>query len=46
MFRFMPLENANALLVITPQPRYLDQIQQWLDRIDSAGGGYGCFRTS
>ncbi|HYG05903.1 MAG TPA: type II secretion system secretin GspD [Stenotrophomonas sp.] len=38
MFRFMPLENANAVLVITPQARYLDQIQQWLDRIDSAGG--------
>ncbi|HVJ36757.1 MAG TPA: type II secretion system secretin GspD [Stenotrophomonas sp.] len=38
MFRFMPLENANAVLVITPQARYLDQIQQWLERIDSAGG--------
>ncbi len=39
MFRFMPLEGANAVLVITPQPAYLDQIQQWLERIDSAGGG-------
>ena len=39
MFRFMPLEGANAVLVITPQPAYLDQIQQWLDRIDGAGGG-------
>lgn len=38
MFRFLPLENANAVLVITPQARYLDQIQQWLERIDSAGG--------
>ncbi|KAF1014038.1 MAG: Type II secretion system protein D [Stenotrophomonas maltophilia] len=38
MFRFLPLENANAVLVITPQVRYLDQIQQWLDRIDTAGG--------
>ncbi|WMJ67787.1 type II secretion system secretin GspD [Stenotrophomonas sp. 24(2023)] len=38
MFRFLPLENANAVLVITPQARYLDQIQQWLDRIDTAGG--------
>lgn len=38
MFRFLPLENANAVLVITPQPRYLEQIQQWLERIDSAGG--------
>ena len=38
MLRFLPLENANAVLVITPQARYLDQIQQWLDRIDTAGG--------
>ncbi len=43
MFRFMPLENANAVLVITPQARYLDQIQQWLDRIDSAGGSARLF---
>lgn len=36
MFRFMPLEGANAVLVITPQPQYLDEIQEWLDRIDGA----------
>src|SRR5690606_34458396 len=39
MFRFMPLEGANAVMVITSQPDYLDDIQQWLDRIDSAGDG-------
>jgi len=38
MMRFLPLENANAVLVVTSQARYLDQIQQWLDRIDTAGG--------
>ncbi|HEY1140789.1 MAG TPA: type II secretion system secretin GspD [Lysobacter sp.] len=38
MFRFMPLDGANAVLVITPQASYLDDIQQWLERIDSAGG--------
>ncbi|GAB3098316.1 type II secretion system secretin GspD [Lysobacter terrae] len=37
MFRFMPLDGANAVLVITPQASYLDDIQEWLDRIDSAG---------
>src|SRR5690606_30191127 len=36
MFRFMPLEGANAVLVITPQAAYLDDIQQWLERIDGA----------
>ncbi|WP_411832997.1 type II secretion system secretin GspD [Pseudoxanthomonas mexicana] len=43
MFRFLPLEGANAVLVITPQPAYLDQIQQWLERIDSAGEGSRLF---
>jgi general secretion pathway protein D len=43
MFRFMPLEGANAVLVITPQPDYLDDIQQWLQRIDSAGEGVQLF---
>ncbi len=43
MFRFMPLEGANAVLVITPQPEYLDQIQQWLERIDGAGAGVQLF---
>jgi general secretion pathway protein D len=39
MFRFMPLEASNAVLVITSQPDYLDDIQQWLERIDGAGEG-------
>lgn len=43
MFRFMPLEGANAVLVITSQPAYLDQIQQWLERIDGAGEGSRLF---
>ncbi|HZV22878.1 MAG TPA: type II secretion system secretin GspD [Luteimonas sp.] len=43
MFRFMPLEDANAIMVITPQASYLDDIQQWLERIDSAGGGVQLF---
>jgi general secretion pathway protein D len=43
MFRFMPLEGANAVMVITPQPEYLDQIQQWLERIDGAGAGVQLF---
>ncbi|MFD0739098.1 type II secretion system secretin GspD [Lysobacter koreensis] len=37
MFRFMPLDGANAVLVITSQPDYLDDIGQWLERIDGAG---------
>jgi general secretion pathway protein D len=38
MFRFMPLDTANAVLVITSQPNYLDDIQQWIDRIEGGSG--------
>jgi general secretion pathway protein D len=43
MFRFMPLEGANAVLVITPQPAYLDDIQEWMERIDGSGEGARLF---
>jgi general secretion pathway protein D len=39
MFRFMPLEGINAVLVITPQPKYLRDIEEWLERIDQGGQG-------
>ena len=39
MFRFMPIEGANAVMVITPQPEYLEHVRQWLERIDGAGAG-------
>ncbi|GGA84644.1 type II secretion system protein D [Arenimonas soli] len=40
MFRFMPLQGQNAVLVITPQPRYLNEAKKWIERLD-AGGGEG-----
>lgn len=43
MFRFMPLEGANAVLAITPQAAYLDDIQDWLERIDGASEGTRLF---
>ena len=43
MFRFMPLEAANAVMVITPQAAYLDDIQDWLERVDGAGEGSQLF---
>ena len=43
MFRFMPLDGANSVLVITSQPAYLDRIEQWIERIDGAGGGVQLF---
>ena len=29
MFRFMPLDGANAIMVITAQPAYLAEVQRW-----------------
>jgi general secretion pathway protein D len=41
MFRFMPIERMNAVLVITPQPKYLDEAQRWLQRLDRGGSEAG-----
>lgn len=41
MFRFMPLEGINAILVITPQPKYLSRIGEWIERFDMGGGQAG-----
>lgn len=38
MFRFMPLDTTNAVMVITSQPDYLDDIQQWISRIEGGTG--------
>ena len=38
MFRFMPLASSNAVMVIASQPDYLDDIQQWIERIEGGGG--------
>ena len=38
MFRFMPLDGLNAVLVITPQPKYLYEIQSWIERLDQGDG--------
>ena len=39
MFRFMPLEGQNAVMVITPQAKYLSDIQGWIERMDAGGEG-------
>lgn len=41
MFRFLPLEGINAILVITPQPKYLARIEEWIERFDLGGGQAG-----
>jgi len=39
--RLVPIERLNALLVVTRQPRYIDQARTWIDRLDRAGAGGG-----
>lgn len=41
MFRFMPIERMNAVLVITPQPAYLDTVGDWLRKLDRGGSDAG-----
>ena len=37
MFRFMPIEQTNSLVVITPQQEYLKSAEEWLYRLDRGG---------
>ncbi|MBD8526444.1 type II secretion system secretin GspD [Pseudoxanthomonas sp. CAU 1598] len=41
MFRFMPLEGINGVMVITPQPKYLKTVEEWLERFDLGSGEAG-----
>ncbi|WP_295538629.1 type II secretion system secretin GspD [uncultured Thiohalocapsa sp.] len=36
LFRFIPVESANAVLVVSPQQNYLAQMRDWIDRLDRA----------
>ena len=39
--RLVPIERLNAILVITSQPKYLDQAKIWIERFDRSGGAGG-----
>jgi general secretion pathway protein D len=41
ILRIVPLERMNALMIITPQQAYLDQIKVWIERLDKGGGDAG-----
>lgn len=34
MFRFLPITQVNSMIVITPNPEYLHQAQEWIRRLD------------
>jgi general secretion pathway protein D len=39
--RVVPIERLNALLVVTPQAKYLEQARTWVERLDRPGAGGG-----
>jgi len=41
MVRFLPIERLNALLVITPQAKYLDDARAWIERLDRTENAQG-----
>jgi len=41
MFRFVPIQRLNAVMVITQQPQYLDQAERWIRRLDRTAAGAG-----
>lgn len=43
MYRFMPLTGINSIMVITHQPKYLRDIEQWISRIDLGGQTAGIY---
>lgn len=38
MFRFVPVSQLNAVLVITSQAEYLKEAGRWVERLDGSGG--------
>ncbi len=39
--RIIPIERLNALLVVTPQAKFLEQARSWVERLDRPGTGGG-----
>ncbi|MCC6202931.1 MAG: type II secretion system secretin GspD [Gammaproteobacteria bacterium] len=37
MVRFSAIERINAVLAISPQRRYIEEVEQWIRRLDQAG---------
>jgi general secretion pathway protein D len=41
MFRFISMDSTNSIVVITSQPDYLKQAEQWVYRLDQGAGENG-----
>ncbi|MGY4495280.1 general secretion pathway protein D [Pseudomonas sp. TE3610] len=38
MLRFLPIERTNAIVAISSQPEYLNEVRRWIETIDRGGG--------
>jgi len=43
MFRFLPVESSNSIIVITPQAGYLQRAREWIEKLDLSGEGSRLF---
>lgn len=41
LYRVVPIERLNALLVISPQKAAIDKAREWIERLDSGGNADG-----
>lgn len=44
--RIIPIERMNGLLVVSTQPKYLEEARKWIERLDKAGGVAGGMRLN
>ena len=44
--KYIPIERLNALLVVTTQPRYLEEAKKWIERLDKGGNVAGGLRLN
>ena len=44
--KYIPIERLNALLVVTTQPRYLEEAKKWIERLDKSSGVAGGLRLN
>jgi general secretion pathway protein D len=44
--RIIPIERLNSLLVVTTQPKYLEEAKKWIERLDKGSGASGGIRLN
>ncbi len=39
IFKIIPIERMNAIMVVSPNAAYIEEAKKWVDRLDHGGGG-------